>query len=72
MDLNLSIVYIPSNDGWWTAYLPEIPGAVGQGDSQVSAKASLLSALSEVFELRRQEDALARKSEFGSVRLHIA
>ena len=72
MDLELSIVYIPSEGNIWTAYIAEIPGAVGQGDSQEDAKNNLLSALSEVFEIRRKEDERARLEEFGSIKLHIA
>ena len=72
MDLELSIVYIPSEDGWFTAYLPEIPGPVGQGKTQEEARQSLLQSMFEVFELRRKDDAKARKEEFGSVNLHIA
>ncbi len=72
MDLELAIVYVPSDDNWWTAYLPEIPGAVGQGDSKEAAKVNLIEALNEVFAFRRQEDLIARKEEFGTVHLHIA
>ncbi|MBS1726942.1 MAG: type II toxin-antitoxin system HicB family antitoxin [Armatimonadetes bacterium] len=72
MDLQLSIIYIPAEDGWFTAYLAEIPGAVGQGKSQEEARENLLSALEEVFEVRREEDKAARAAEFGQVNLHIA
>lgn len=72
MDLELSIVYIPSEDGWWTCYLPEIPGAVGQGETQESARENLLEALREVFAIRRKKDLEDRSAEFGSVKLHIA
>ena len=63
MEFNLKVVYIPSEDDWYTAYFPEIPGAVGQGKGKHAALANLQSAIKEIFEIRRDEDVVARRAE---------
>jgi len=48
---------VEQDEEWFIAYCPEIPGANGQGLTKEEALASLSSAVSLIFEDRR-EDAL--------------
>ena len=48
---------VEQDEKWFIAYCPEIPGANGQGLTKEEALASLSSAVSLIFEDRR-EDAL--------------
>jgi predicted RNase H-like HicB family nuclease len=43
--LHLTIRYSDAGDGWVTAQIAEIPGAIRQGESREQAKANVLDAL---------------------------
>lgn len=43
--LHLTIRYSDTGDGWVTAQIAEIPGAISQGESRAEAKANVLDAL---------------------------
>jgi predicted RNase H-like HicB family nuclease len=64
MDLNM--VFIPADEGGFTAYVEEIPAAITQGETMDEARDNLRDALRMVLEANRE---LARESEpVGSVR----
>lgn len=52
---SITIVYEDNRDGWITAHIPEIPGAVSQGRSKDEAREMVLDALNELMIARRKE-----------------
>lgn len=44
-ELHLTIRYSDAGDGWVTAQVAEIPGAIGEGKSREEARANVLDAL---------------------------
>lgn len=46
---------IEEDEGWYTAYSPEIPGANGQGRTIEEAKESLAGAITLILEDRRED-----------------
>lgn len=68
MDLNA--VFIPAEEGGFTAYVEEIPGAITQGETIDEARDNLRDALRMVLQANRE---LARESEpAGSVHEPLA
>ncbi len=61
MDGDLTIVFEPCEEGGYTAYIPEVPGAVSEGDTVEEAREMVLDALRELTAFRRRE-ALKAKS----------
>lgn len=56
--LRLTIVYEPGEDGWIVASVPEVPGALSQGETREEARANVIDALRGILELRFGEHAL--------------
>lgn len=51
----LTIIIEPAEEGGFVAYVPEVPGAVSQGESREEAEAMLLDALHELMAFRREK-----------------
>jgi predicted RNase H-like HicB family nuclease len=47
-ELHLAIRYSDAGDGWITAQVLEIPGAISEGETREAAKANVLDALDVV------------------------
>ena len=70
MDNELTIVFEPAEEGGYTAYIPEVPGAISEGDSVDEAREMVLDALHELTLYRR--DAAIRAKGPHSVIERIA
>jgi predicted RNase H-like HicB family nuclease len=57
----ITIVFEPSEEGGYTAFIPEVPGAVSQGETLEQAREMVLDALHELTAYRR-EAALQAKT----------
>lgn len=58
--MNLTAVFIPAEEGGYTAFIEEIPGAITQGETVEEARENLADALRMVLECNRE---LAREME---------
>lgn len=54
MKTSLTAVYEPQEEGGFTAYIAEIPGATTQGETLEEARVNLVDALRLVWETRRE------------------
>jgi predicted RNase H-like HicB family nuclease len=61
MDSELTIVFEPAEEGGYTAFIPEVPGAVSEGETVEEARGMVLDALHELTAYRR-ETALKGKT----------
>ena len=52
-NLNLTAVFVPAEEGGYTAYIEEIRGAVSEGETIEEAEANLIDALELVLETER-------------------
>lgn len=50
---SVTIIYQRSEDGWWVATIPEVPGAFSQGRTREEAKSNVLDAVAVLMEARR-------------------
>ena len=66
VETTFTLVLEPIEDGWWLASIPEVPGAISQGETQEEAKAMVLDALNELLVARRDR-ALREKSDGAQV-----
>ncbi len=71
MGLELTILYERDEDGWWSAEIPEIPGAFSQAPSLEEARAMVIDATREISRSRR-DDALRSGHPDGFERLRLA
>lgn len=70
MDSELTIVFEPAEEGGYTAYIPEVPGAISEGETMEEAREMVLDALHELTAYRRE---LALKSKTSAtVFEHVA
>ncbi len=58
--MNLTAVFIPADEGGYTALVEEIPGAISEGETIEEARENLFDALRLLLECNRE---LARKTE---------
>lgn len=58
--MNLTAVFIPAEEGGYTAMVEEIPGAISEGETIEEARENLFDALRMVLECNRK---LARQTE---------
>ena len=70
MESKLTIVFEPAEEGGYTAFIPEVPGAVSEGETVEEAREMVLDALHELTRYRR-EAALRSKDPQALVE-HIA
>ena len=61
MNEAFTIIFEPAEEGGYTAFIPEVPGAISEGESLDEARDMVLDALRELNDLRREE-ALKGKS----------
>lgn len=61
VDSELTIVFEPVEEGGYTAFIPEVPGAVSEGNTIEEARDMVLDALHELT-LYRRDAALRAKS----------
>lgn len=50
----LTIVFEPAEEGGYTAYIPEVPGAISEGETVEEAREMVLDALRELTAYRRE------------------
>jgi predicted RNase H-like HicB family nuclease len=48
MATELTIVFEPAEEGGYTAYIPEVPGAISEGETIDEAREMVLDALNEI------------------------
>ena len=72
--VNLTAVFIPAEEGGYTAFVEEIPGAITQGETIEEARENLVDALRMVLECNRQlareaaaDNAFREPLEFASL-----
>jgi predicted RNase H-like HicB family nuclease len=65
----LTIIIEPCEEGGYTAFVPEVPGAVSEGETPEEAKAMVLDALNELMAFRREKavSSLAKGAVVTSV-----
>ena len=63
---HFTIIYEPAEEGGFTAYIPEVPGAVSEGETIDEAREMVLDAMHEVLAYRR-EQALSTKAAGATV-----
>lgn len=56
----MTIIFEPAEEGGYTAYVAEVPGAISEGETLEEARANVLDALRELVTYRR-ESALRDK-----------
>lgn len=55
MDGEITIVFEPAEEGGFTAFIPEVPGAVSEGETIEEAREMVLDALHELTAYRREQ-----------------
>lgn len=53
MRTTFTIIFEAAEEGGYTAYIPEVPGAISEGETIEEAREMVMSALEEVLEARR-------------------
>lgn len=53
MNNKFTIVFEPSEEGGYTAFIPEVPGAISEGETVDEARDMVVRALHELTEYRR-------------------
>lgn len=66
MQTKFTIIFEEAEEGGFTAYIPEVPGAVSEGETIEEAREMVISAMDDVLETRR-ELAIAHKSKSAIV-----
>jgi predicted RNase H-like HicB family nuclease len=54
MDSQFTIVFEPAAEGGYTAFIPEVPGAISEGETVDEAREGVLDALRELTAYRRE------------------
>ena len=71
--LRLTIVYEDAGDGWVLARIPQVHGAVSQGETRQEARENVIDALRELLAVRfGTPPELVSPSESDSLELTIA
>lgn len=55
MNGELTIVFEPAEEGGFTAYIPEVPGAISEGETVEEAREMVIDALRELLAFRREQ-----------------
>ena len=63
MNGKITIVFEENPDGWITAHIPEIPGAISQGKTRDEAREMVLDALNELMISRREDVPHSARAE---------
>lgn len=48
-----TIIFQPAEEGGFTAYVPEVPGVISEGETRDEARKMVIEALHEMLEYRR-------------------
>jgi predicted RNase H-like HicB family nuclease len=71
--LQLTIVYEDAGDGWVLARIPQVRGAISQGETRAQARENVIDALRELLAVRfGTPPELASPSDSDSLELTIA
>lgn len=70
MDSQFTIVFEPAEEGGYTAFIPEVPGAISEGETVEEARDMVLDALRELTAYRR-DAALSSKGPRALIE-HVA
>lgn len=54
LNTSLTIIYEKSEDGFWVATIPEVPGAFSQGMTKEEARKNAVEAMKELMVARRE------------------
>jgi predicted RNase H-like HicB family nuclease len=65
LNSELTIVFEPAEEGGYTAYIVEVPGAISEGDTIEEAREMVVDALRELTLARRESAVKAQKA--GSI-----
>jgi predicted RNase H-like HicB family nuclease len=65
MQKGFTIIFEPAEEGGYTAYIPELPGAISEGETVDEAREMVLDAARELTAFRR-EKAMVEKTA-GSI-----
>ncbi len=60
--MKLTAVFVPAEEGGYSAFIEEIPGAISEGDTLEEARANLIDALRIVLDCNRE---IARRETRG-------
>jgi predicted RNase H-like HicB family nuclease len=71
-ELHLTIRYSDAGDGWVTAQIAEIPGAISQGSTREEARTNVLDALDLLLTPDEQIAGEAQPADTESLTLTIA
>ncbi len=72
MDHEFTIVFEPAEEGGFVATIPEVPGAVSEGETIEEAREMVMDAVHELTLARRQAALRARGSEAQIERVPVA
>ncbi len=71
--LRLTILYEDAGDGWVLARIPQVRGAVSQGETRAQARENVIDALRELLALRfGSPPEIASPADSDSLELTIA
>jgi predicted RNase H-like HicB family nuclease len=62
----MTLILEPADEGGFVARIPEVPGAISEGETEEEARANVLDAMRELAAYRRDE-ALARVTDKARV-----
>lgn len=71
-ELHLTIRYTDAGDGWFTAQVAEIPGAISEGSSREEARSNVLDALELLLTPDEQLNGAEAGDDTESLRLTVA
>lgn len=58
MEKGFTIIFEPAEEGGYTAYIPELPGAISEGETVDEARVMVLDAAKELIAFRREKAIL--------------
>ena len=62
----MTIIFVPAEEGGYTAFIPEVPGAISEGETIEEAHEMVLDALGELAVYRREVALEAKQDSFGN------
>lgn len=62
MEAELTIVFEPAEEGGYTAFIPEVPGAISEGETIEEAREMVLDALHQLTTYRRESAMKSRSA----------
>jgi predicted RNase H-like HicB family nuclease len=71
-ELRLTVRYTDAGDGWVTAQVAEVPGAISQGKTRDEAKANVIDALAVVLTPDEEFVGKSRGEDSESLTLTVA